>query len=518
MKLSELLRVVPEAVSLPDSLADCEITGITADSSKVKPGYIFFALKGEKTDGAKFIPQAIGNRAAAVVLSSPSSSGRGRDGGNSTSDSSPHPNPLPEGEGFIYVKNPRLVLAKMAAAFYSRQPENIVAVTGTDGKTSTADFFRQFMFLAGEKAASVGTIGVMVSPHHDPLPKGEGISSGTLTTPDSVGLHRMLAELTTGGVNYVAMEASSHGLSQYRLDGVRLKAAAFTNIARDHLDYHKTEEEYFRAKSRLFSEVLPEGATAVLNEDDKQFSELAAICKKRGIKIIGFGRKGSEFTLESINPTGHGQLVRLSLFGKKYEVEIPLVGEFQVMNILAALGLVVGAGGDIEKALANIPKLKGVSGRLELVVTTKNNAAVFIDYAHTPMALTNILRTLRPHTKNKLSVVFGCGGDRDVGKRPLMGKAASELADFAFITDDNPRSENPVDIRKAVIAGCTGNAECREIADRRKAIKAAMEKLGTSDVLVIAGKGHEKTQIIGSEHLPFDDGQVAREIAAESGL
>ena len=492
MKLNELLKHIPESVAVPHSLGDSEITGITADSSKVKPGYIFFALKGEKTDGAKFIPQALRSGAVAVV--------QGAEVGGQDSGT------------VVRVGNTRLALAKMAAGFYERQPENIVAVTGTDGKTSTADFFRQFMFLAGKKAASVGTIGI----------QGEGFriqdSGAVLTTPDSVELHRILAELKDNGVDYLAMEASSHGLSQYRLDGVRLKAAAFTNIARDHLDYHKTEEEYFRAKSRLFSEVLPEGATAVLNQDDKRFSELKIICEKRGIKIIGFGRKGSELTLESVTPTGHGQQVKLSLFGKKYEIEIPLVGEFQVMNILAALGLVVGVGGDIEKTLANITKLKGVSGRLELVVTAKNGAAVFIDYAHTPMALENILRTLRPHTKNKLSVVFGCGGDRDAGKRPLMGKAASELADFAVVTDDNPRSENPAEIRKAVLAGCAGKVSCVEVANRRKAIHAAMEKLGAGDVLVIAGKGHEKTQIIGNESLPFDDAQVAREISAELGI
>ncbi len=488
-KLYDLVKAIPEMVSVPDVLGNVEITGIAADSSKVKSGYIFFALKGEKTDGAKFIPQALQNGAAFVV--GEAGSGKREEG--------------------IYVKNPRLVLAKMAAAFYGRQPENIVAVTGTDGKTSTADFFRQFMFLAGEKVASVGTIGVISG-------EGKNLYEGTLTTPDSVELHRMLAELAEDGVDYLAMEASSHGLSQYRLDGVKLKAAAFTNIARDHLDYHKTEDEYFRAKSRLFGEVLPQGAIAVLNQDDKRFPELAAICKKRGHRIIGFGRKGSEFNLESITPTGHGQHVKLSLFGKKYEVEIPLVGEFQVMNILAAMGLAVGCGADLKKLLANVGGLKGVAGRLELVVTTRNGATVFIDYAHTPMALTNILRTLRPHTQNKLSVVFGCGGDRDAGKRPLMGKAASELADFAVITDDNPRSENPASIRAAVLAGCAEKNSCVEVGDRKKAIHLAMEKLGAGDVLVIAGKGHEKLQIIGNEQLPFDDAQVARDIAAELGL
>ncbi len=489
MKLINLLESISEFVNIGGELANVDITGITSDSSKVKAGFIFFALKGEKTDGAKFIPQAVENGAAVII------------GDKALS-------PKPE---VLSVENPRLVLAKMAAAFYGRQPENIVAVTGTDGKTSTADFFRQFMFLAGGKSASVGTIGVISG-------EGKNLYEGTLTTPDSVALHKMLSELTEGGVNYLAMEASSHGLSQYRLDGVNLKAAAFTNIARDHLDYHKTEEAYFAAKARLFSEVLPEGATAVLNQDDKKFPKLKAICEKRKHKIIGFGRNGAEFTINSIIPTGHGQNVTLTLFGKKYEIEVPLVGEFQIMNILAALGLLVGVGGNLEQVVANIPKLKGVAGRLEQVVATTGGASVFIDYAHTPMALENVLKTLRVHTKNKLYVVFGCGGDRDSGKRPLMGKAAKEFSDFAVITDDNPRSEDPANIRAEVMAGINDKNNCKEVADRKKAIYFAMEQLKAGDVLVIAGKGHEKIQIIGKEHFPFDDAQVAREIGKDLGI
>lgn len=489
MKLRELLQAVPEAVQLPDSLAGLEITGITSDSTKVKYGFIFVALKGEKIDGAKFIPHAKQNGAVVIV----------KDEGSEIRD------------GEIEVKSPRLALAKMAAAFYGKQPKNIVAVTGTDGKTSTADFFRQFMFLAGEKSASVGTIGVISG-------EGKSLYEGTLTTPDSVALHKMLAELSDGGVNYLAMEASSHGLSQYRLDGVNLKAAAFTNIARDHLDYHKTEEAYFIAKSRLFSELLPEGKTAVLNQDDTRFSALKNICEKRKHKIIGFGRNGAEFTINSITPNQHGQGVSLTLFGKKYEADVPLVGEFQVMNILAALGLAVGCGVDLEKLLGCISKLKGVSGRLEQVVATKNGAAVFIDYAHTPLALENILKTLRPHSKNKLHVVFGCGGDRDAGKRPLMGKIVSEYADYAIITDDNPRSENPAVIRAAIMAGCSDKILCKEVADRAKAIYLAIEQLKAGDVLVIAGKGHEKMQIIGDKNLPFDDAEVARKAAHDLGV
>ncbi|MEQ1789535.1 MAG: Mur ligase family protein, partial [Rickettsiales bacterium] len=290
--LIELLRAVPEASQLLDSLDNLEITGITSDSSKVKNGFVFVALKGEKTDGAKFIPQAIENGAVAVVRDSSSASGRLHSEGS-----------VPN----ICLQNPRLALAKMAAVFYGRQPENIVAVTGTDGKTSTADFFRQLVFLNGEKSVSIGTIGVISGD-------GENLYAGTLTTPDSVELQRILAELSGDAVQYVALEASSHGLDQYRLDGVNLQAAAFVNIARDHLDYHKTEEAYFIAKSRLFSELLPEGKTAVLNQDDKRFAELKEICKKRNHKIIGFGKSGEEFTINNITPNQHGQNISLTLF------------------------------------------------------------------------------------------------------------------------------------------------------------------------------------------------------------
>ena len=466
-----------------------EITGLATNSADVKQGYIFFALKGEKTDGADFIPQAIANGAVAVIT-------------NHEPRTTNHE---------IYTENPRLALAQISAAFYARQPEHIVAITGTDGKTSTADFSRQLMFLCGKKSASMGTIGVVAG-------NGEMLREGTLTTPDPIALHKTLAELADGGISHVALEASSHGLFQYRLDGVKLEAAAFTNIARDHLDFHKTEDAYFAAKSRLFSEVLPVGKTAVLNADDPRFPELKAICEKRGHEIIDFGKNAREFHIRAITPHGHGQSVLLTLFGKKYNVEVPLVGAFQVMNILAALGLAVGAGYDLESVLQHIPQLKGVSGRLQHVANLTNGASVFIDYAHTPLALANILTTMRPHTADKLVVVFGCGGDRDKGKRPLMGEAAARLADIAIITDDNPRSEDAAQIRAEVLAGAAGNQNCKEVADRKEAIYSAMQYLNKGDVLVIAGKGHEKTQIIGDKHLPFDDAEVAREVAQELGL
>jgi UDP-N-acetylmuramoyl-L-alanyl-D-glutamate--2,6-diaminopimelate ligase len=475
------------------------ITGITANSAEVKDGYIFVALKGEKTDGADFIPQAI-ERGAAVIIGLEALGLRLEE--NIASQATSH---KPQA---IFAKNPRLALAKLSAAFYEKQPEHIVAITGTDGKTSTADFFRQLMFLCGKKSASMGTIGVVAGD-------GTMLREGTLTTPDPVALHKTLAEFEGAGISHIAMEASSHGLFQYRLDGVNLQAATFTNIARDHLDFHGTEENYFAAKARLFSEVLPAGKTAVLNADDAKFPELKAICEARGQRVIDYGKTAKEFYIRAITPHGAGQSVLLTLFGKKYNVEVPLVGAFQVMNILAALGLAVGVGEDVENVLQHISQLKGVAGRLQQVAALSNGASVFIDYAHTPAALANILNTLRPHTAGKLSVVFGCGGNRDKGKRPLMGEVASRLADFAIITDDNPRDENPAQIRAEVLVGAPN---CQEIGDRKEAIYAAIQQLKAGDVLVIAGKGHEKTQIIGSKNLPFDDAEIAKKAAKDLGL
>lgn len=483
-KLSDIAKNI-EGLQVPEHLHDVEITGITANSSQVKNGFVFFALQGEKTDGNKFIPQAVANGAVVIISNSQQ-----------------------QITNNIYASNPRLALAKMAANFYAKQPKHIVAITGTDGKTSTADFFRQLVALGGKKSASMGTLGVIAG-------SGENLYEGTLTTPDAVELRRILAELAENDVQGVAIEASSHGLSQYRLEGVKLEAAAFTNIARDHLDYHHTEQAYFEAKARLFSEVLAQGKTAVLNADDARFLELKSICEARKVNIIDFGKTAEKFHIRAINPHGDGQSVLLNLFGKKYNIEVPLVGAFQVMNILAALGLIVGTGGDVEDYLPYIPQLKGVSGRLEKVASLANGASVFIDYAHTPMALENILKTIRPHTKNKLLTVFGCGGDRDTGKRPLMGEIASKFSDIAIVTDDNPRSEDPAKIRGAVMAG---GANLKEVGDRKEAIHCAVQQLREGDVLVIAGKGHEKIQIIGDKHLPFDDAEVARSVVRELGL
>lgn len=487
--LTELLQAVPDIPELSLASADLPISAITADSRQVVPGSLFVALKGEKNDGTRFIAQARQAGAVAVLCEADAAIDE-------------------QDMVVIRAPNARQAQALMAAAFYGEQPEHIVAITGTDGKTSTADFFRQCWHLMGQSSASMGTLGVIDG-------SGTNLYPGTLTTPATIELQRILAELASKQVAYVAMEASSHGLHQHRLDGVRLQAAAFTNIARDHLDYHGTPDAYFAAKARLFDTLLPTGGVAVLNQDDSHFPMLKYICKARGIRIIGFGREGDAMRIVSLDPLPHGQRVQLDLFGQDYTLDVPLVGAFQVMNILAAMGLVIATGGDLDAAVGVVPKLQGVPGRLEQVAHLKNGATVFIDYAHTPMALANILNTLRPHTQKQLHVVFGCGGDRDTGKRPEMGAIAVELADNVIVTDDNPRSEDPASIRRAVLEAAP---HAREVADRAEAIRLAMSGLGAGDILVIAGKGHEKTQIVGNVSHPFDDAEVARKAAKELKL
>lgn len=481
--LTELLRAAGIAAG---NAKDVAIESITADSRQVKPGSLFVALKGEKTDGKQFIGKAVEKGAAAVL-----------------SDSAVKA-PVP----VIVVNNPHQALAQLAAGFYGKQPEYIVAITGTDGKTSTADFTRQFWHRLGFSSAALGTIGVT-------LGNGRLLQDASHTTPDPVSLHHLLADMAKLGCTHLAMEASSHGLDQHRLDGVKLQAAAFTNLARDHMDYHQDEADYFAAKARLFSELLPRGTTAVLNADDKHFSQLKTVCASRSIKVVDFGHKAEALRIENITPHANGQEVSCRLLGASHTLNIPLVGAFQVYNIFAAFGLASAVGAKLEKLLPIIGKLHGVPGRLEHVTTLKNGAAVYIDYAHTPMAIENILRGLRPHTKNTLHIVFGCGGDRDAGKRPQMGKVAAKLADHVIVTDDNPRSENPAHIRQQIMAESFGAIE---IAGRKEAITQALKALKSGDVLVIAGKGHEKTQTIGTEVLPFHDGKVALAAAKELGL
>jgi UDP-N-acetylmuramoyl-L-alanyl-D-glutamate--2,6-diaminopimelate ligase len=396
----------------------------------------------------------------------------------------------------------------LAARFYGRQPRTIAAVTGTNGKTSVAHFTREIWAATGHAAASLGTLG-LVSP--------QGRRPGALTTPDPVGLHRDLAGLAASGIEHVALEASSHGLAQHRLDGVRIAAAAFTNLTRDHLDYHVDMEAYRAAKERLFSELLPAGEAAVLNADSPEFARLTALCRGRGHRIIGYGhRAGSDLRLLQREPGSFGQRLAIAAFGSTHRLELPLVGAFQAMNALAALGLALATGTPPEAVFAAVPGLPGVPGRLQLVGQAAAGAPVFVDYAHTPDALAAVLTALRPHAAGRLLVVFGAGGDRDRGKRPQMGRTAAALADRVYVTDDNPRSEDPAAIRRAILAAAP---DAVEIGDRGAAIAAAIGELRPGDVLVIAGKGHESGQIVRDAVLPFDDALVAREVlrAGEGG-
>ena len=457
---------------------DIEISAVTADSRRVKKGSLFAALPGNKVKGSDFIADAIMHGASAILLQ------------KDTEIS----NDIEQGDVvFIRSENTRKDFAKIVANFYQLQPENIVAVTGTSGKTSTVSFVQQLWHLSGiTKCASLGTLGL----------RGPGINRyGGLTTPGTQALHADLADLTASGITHLAMEASSHGLDQYRLDGVRVKAAAFTNLSRDHLDYHENMDEYFAAKARLFSELLEDGGTAVINADDEYCDRLRKICEDAGHKILSFGRNGDDIKLLSRTPKPQGQDIEFEVAGQKYQMTLPLVGEFQIMNALCALGLIMAVGGASDDFVPLLEKLRGVSGRIELV-PGHPTAAVYVDYAHKPAALEAVLNTLRPHTQNKLYCVFGCGGNRDPGKRPLMGKIACDLADIAVVTDDNPRYEDPTDIRKAILDACS---DAKEIADRAEAINWAVDQLQEGDVLVVAGKGHEQGQIIGEKHLPFND-------------
>jgi UDP-N-acetylmuramoyl-L-alanyl-D-glutamate--2,6-diaminopimelate ligase len=465
---------------------DVAITGLTADSRAVGPGMLFAALPGARADGRAFIDPAIAAGAAAV-LADPSLAGRAL--------------PVP----LVLDPDPRRRLALMAARFYGAQPEMVVAVTGTNGKTSVASFTRQLWQRQGLAAASLGTLGL----------EAEGASDDAgLTTPDPVRLQALLAELAARGIQHLALEASSHGLDQRRLDGVRFRAAAFTNLSRDHLDYHASPAAYFAAKRRLFAELLPEGGSAVLNADAPEYQDLAALCRGRGIDVLDFGRTASRLRLLTQTAHADGQTLALAVEGEVHEVDTPLLGAFQAANLLAALGLVVAAGGDAAAGVADLGSVRGARGRLERVGTHPAGAPIFVDYAHTPDALAAVLGALRPHTRGRLAVVFGAGGDRDPGKRPLMGEAAAAHADVVIVTDDNPRSEDPALIRRAILAACPA---AQEIGDRALAIRTAIERLAAGDVLVIAGKGHESGQIVGERRLPFDDAAVARAVLGRLG-
>ena len=401
--------------------------------------------------------------------------------------------------------NPRRRLALIAARFHHSQPDIVVAVTGTNGKTSVAEFARQIWSAMGQNAASIGTLGIDYS---------SGRRSGSLTTPDAVTLHRELASLAGAGTQRTALEASSHGLAQYRIDGVHLAAAGFTNLSHDHLDYHVSFEEYRTAKRRLFDEVLPAGATAVLNADSAEFGVFAQACAERGCPVIDYGLGAGELRVLDCSPDDDGQILELMAFGQTWQARLRLAGGFQAANALCAVGLVVGAGDDWEAAIEALETLAPPRGRLPLAARGRASAPIYVDYAHTPDALSHALAALKPHARAALAVVFGCGGDRDPSKRSLMGQAAGRLADRVIVTDDNPRSEDAAAIRHEVMTGCP---EAREIGDRAEAIRVAIAELAEGDILVIAGKGHETGQIIGNTIRPFDDVEAVRDVARELG-
>jgi UDP-N-acetylmuramoyl-L-alanyl-D-glutamate--2,6-diaminopimelate ligase len=477
MKLRDLLS--EDAASGAGEIA---VSGLSVDSRHVRRGDLFFALAGAKTDGAKFIDQAIANGAVAVV--------------------GEHPPPGATAVPFVRAKNARRALALAAARLHPHQPETIAAVTGTSGKTSVAAFTRQIWMREGFAAASIGTIG-LVSPKRTIY--------GSLTTPDPISLHKTLDTIAAEGVTHLAFEASSHGLDQHRLDGVRVDAGAFTNLTRDHMDYHPTVEHYLGAKLRLFTDLVKGNGTAVIVADHEHSDAVVAAARKRGLHVMTVGRKGESIRLVDAAIDGFGQIMTIEHQGKRTRLRLPLVGEFQIENALAAAGLAIGTGTDALKTLAALETLEGAKGRLELV-GERNGAAIFVDYAHKPDALEKVLIALRPYAKRKLVVVFGAGGDRDAGKRPVMGEIAAKGADSVIVTDDNPRSENPAAIRAAILAAAPG---AREIGDRAEAIRVAVAELQAGDVLVIAGKGHETGQTVGDETLPFSDHDAAKAALAE---
>jgi UDP-N-acetylmuramoyl-L-alanyl-D-glutamate--2,6-diaminopimelate ligase len=462
------------------------VRGLAVDSRAVKPGDLFFALAGSKTDGSRFVDAAIASGAVAVACER-----------------------APAGEyrvPFVVTPNARRALALAAARFYPRQPQTIAAVTGTSGKTSVAAFTRQIWQRLGHASASIGTIG-LVSPKRTVY--------GSLTTPDPIALHRQLDEIAHDGVTHLAFEASSHGLDQYRLDGVRIAAGGFTNLTRDHMDYHPDVAHYLAAKLRLFRDLVVADGAAVISADHDCSSEVIDAARERGLRIIAVGRnadgEGEGIRLEAAAVEGVAQELALEHRGRRHMIKLPLVGEFQIENALVAAGLAIGTGSEVGAVLASLEHLEGAKGRLERVGEF-NGAPIFVDYAHKPDALAKALQALRPYAERKLVVVFGCGGDRDAGKRPLMGAIASENADSVIVTDDNPRSENPEKIRAAILDAAKG---AKDIGDRAEAIRAGIAALQPGDALLIAGKGHETGQIVGDRTLPFSDHDAVTAALAE---
>jgi len=468
-RLSELVK--------RDLAFDPQIAGVTADSRKVRPGFLFAALPGSKVDGGAFAPKAVQDGAVAVIA------------GRELNLSVPT----------VVASDPRRAYALAAAAFHGAQPDVVVAVTGTNGKTSVANFCRQIFAHAGLKAGSMGTLGVRLS---GPGGFDEQVTPPGLTTPDAADVAALMADAAGRGVTHFAMEASSHGVDQRRLDGVRLKAAGFLNLTQDHLDYHGTMGAYRAAKLRLFETLLPRGGVAVLNADSDAYGAFAAAAVESGQRVFSVGEAGQGLRLVQRTLVPSGQRLKLEVDGRPRELVLPLAGGFQASNALVAAGLCMAGGLSLDDAVEGLETLEGAPGRLQRVGTGPRGGEAYVDYAHTPDGLDTVLKALRPHARGRLIVVFGAGGDRDRGKRPLMGAIAADLADVAIVTDDNPRSEEPAAIRAEVLAGAKG---AREIGDRREAIRAAAALLMDGDVLVVAGKGHEQGQIVGGVTHPFDD-------------
>ena len=454
---------------------DAVVTGLSADSRQIKAGVVFAALPGTAMDGRDFIPQAIENGAVAILSI------------EGVKASVP----------VIEDNRPRLAYAKLAEKLFPGQPKTIVAMTGTNGKSSTVDFLRQIWSYAGFNAACFGTLGVTSSAGYKPM---------SHTTPDAIALHQTLSALAAEGVTHAAMEASSHGLKQYRMDAVDVAASGFSNLTQDHFDYHPTMQDYFNAKARLFIDLTPRGAPVIINTNDKYGRHLVDVCQGLGHDVLQVGWTGADIRIDEVMPHAAGQKLTLIVGGNRHSVDLPLAGEFQVLNAVAALGLAVKTGVSEIIAVEALGHLKGVAGRLELA-GVKDGAPIYVDFAHTEDGLEKLLRSVRPHTAGEIIIVFGCGGDRDPDKRKKMGAAAAKLADQVIVTDDNPRTEDAALIRAAVMRGCP---DAVEIGNRAEAIAEGIRRLGPTDCLVIAGKGHEQGQIIGDTVIPFSDVDVAK--------
>jgi len=476
-------------MQVPAGFEGLEIAGLSADSRGVQAGFLFAALPGSRQDGRHFAADAVAAGAVAILTDQVDALAL-----------------QPEQRDRVAIltdSNPHRRLALIAAKYHGRQPSKVAAVTGTNGKTSVVHFTREIWTALGQPAASLGTLGLVTAVDR---------RRGALTTPDPVELHSKLAGLARQGVEHVAIEASSHGLHQCRLDGLSITAAAFTNLTRDHLDYHGDMAQYRAAKERLFAVLLEPGGVAVLNGDSDEFAQLSPLCRNGGHPVITYGTGATADLRLVVRETRiNSQALVLDIFGQRHELTLPLAGEFQATNALAALGLVIASGSPANAATAALTCLTGVPGRLQFVARAQSGGTIFVDYAHTPDALETVLRALRPHACGKLVALFGCGGDRDPGKRPIMGQVAARLADRVYVTDDNPRTEPAAKIRRAIIESAP---TAIEIGDRRQAIATAISELAPGDLLVIAGKGHETGQIVGTETYPFEDAAVARQIAA----